>query len=76
MDEIKFEEALEKLEEIVGSLESGELSLDKSLAEYEEGIKLVKFCRKKLDHAKKKVEILVKAKDGKLKTELFDETGA
>ena len=51
MAEAKFEDALKNLEKIVEDLEGGELSLDKSLARYEEGIKLVKFCQKKLDLA-------------------------
>jgi exodeoxyribonuclease VII small subunit len=67
--EIKFEEALKKLEEIVNQLESGDVSLDASLAKYEEGVKLVKLCQKKLENAKKKIEILVKTKDGKVKAE-------
>ena len=67
--EIKFEEALKKLEEIVGQLESGDISLEGSLAKYEEGVRLVKLCQKKLEAAKKKIEILVKTKDGKIKIE-------
>jgi len=72
MTEIKFEDALKKLEKIVEALETGELSLDASLEKYEEGVKLVRLCQKKLEEAKKKVEILVKTKDGKLKLEPFD----
>lgn len=73
MAEIKFEEALEKLEEIVSGLESGDISLEESLAKYEEGVKLVRLCQKKLNEAKKKIEILVKTKDGKIKAEPFNE---
>lgn len=57
---IKFEEALKKLEKIVQCLESGESSLEDSLALYEEGITLFRFCTSKLEEAKKKVEILTK----------------
>jgi exodeoxyribonuclease VII small subunit len=71
MAEIKFEDALKKLEKIVSDLESGEISLDESLAKYESGVKLVRVCQKKLEEAKKKVEILIKTKDGKIKTETF-----
>ena len=74
MAETKFEDALKNLEKIVEGLEGGELSLDKSLARYEEGIKLVRFCQKKLEQAKKKVEILVKTKDGKVKLEPFGDS--
>lgn len=64
--EMKFEQAVEKLEEIVDKLESGEIGLDESLKEYEEGTKLLKFCTAKLDEVEKKIEILVKDKGGKV----------
>jgi len=71
--EMKFEEALKKLEKTVSDLESGELSLDDSLKKYEEGVKLAQFCSKKLETARRKVEILVKTSGGKLETRPFDE---
>jgi exodeoxyribonuclease VII small subunit len=70
--EMKFEEMMKKLEEIVADLESGEMSLDESLEKYEEGVKLLRLCRKRLDETKRKVEILVK-KGGKLSAEPFEE---
>lgn len=75
MAEIKFEEALKRLEEIVGELEKGDLSLDDSLAKYEEGIKLSVLCTKKLEVAKKKIETLVKTSEGKFSLKPFDESG-
>jgi len=71
--EMKFEEALKKLEKTVSDLESGELSLDDSLKKYEEGVKLVQFCSKKLDSARRKVEILVKTGGGKTEARPYDE---
>lgn len=71
MSEIKFEEALKKLEKIVKELEEGNLSLDDSLKKYEEGIKLTSLCSKKLEGAKRKVEILVKKEGGKIESEPF-----
>ncbi len=71
--EIKFEDALKKLEKIVGDLENGNISLDEALEKYEEGIRLSKVCAKKLEVAKKKVEILLKAEDGSLELKPFDE---
>lgn len=71
MAEMKFEEAMKKLEDIVGKLENGNISLDESMTKYEEGVRLVRLCQKRLDEAKKKVEILVKSKDGKIKIEPF-----
>jgi len=74
MSDIKFEDALKNLERIVGELERGDLSLDDSLAKYEEGIKLSCLCAKKLESAKKKVETLIKTAEGKYDTKAFDET--
>ena len=73
MAEIKFEDALKKLEKIVEELEKGDLPLEDSLAKYEEGIKLSRICQKKLETAKKKVELLIKSKEGKFKLEPFTE---
>lgn len=69
--EMKFESALGKLEEIVDKLESGDIGLDESLKLYEEGMKLLKFCTAKLDEVEKKIEILVKDKNGKVYTKSF-----
>ena len=71
MAEMKFEDALKKLEKIVSELEGGELSLDESLKRYEEGVKLSRILSKELDAAKKKVEVLVKKDDGKFDLEPF-----
>ena len=61
-----FESALARLEEIVTAMESGNAMLDESLALYEEGVKLIKFCTKALDDAEQKVKILQKGEDGML----------
>lgn len=74
MAEMKFEEALKRLEKIVEGLEAGDLSLDDALEKYEEGIKLSKLCAKKLELAKKKVELLVKSEDGSVELKPFDES--
>lgn len=70
--EMKFEDALKKLEKIVSDLESGDLALDDSLKKYEEGVKLAQFCSKKLESARKKVEILVKSGSGKKENRVED----
>ena len=59
-----FEAALSRLEEIVRSMEGGTAMLDESLALFEEGVGLVKFCTKALDDAEQKVKILQKEEDG------------
>lgn len=73
MSEMKFEDALKKLETVVGELESGDLALDVSLEKYEEGVKLIRLCQKKLGEARKRIEILVKTKEGKIKIEPFED---
>lgn len=70
--EQKFEDMMKKLEEIVRDLESGDMPLDESLKKYEEGMGLIKICRKRLEETKRKVELLVK-KDGKAGLEPFKE---
>lgn len=67
----KFETALKKLEDIVRRLEGGSLSLDDSLKAFEEGVKHASFCAKKLDEAERKVEVLLKRKDGAFSREPF-----
>jgi exodeoxyribonuclease VII small subunit len=66
-----FETALAQLEQIVEQLESGELSLEDSLAAFETGVGLVKQCNQKLNEVEKKIEILIKDKEGKLQLKEF-----
>ncbi|HDZ77255.1 MAG TPA: exodeoxyribonuclease VII small subunit [Candidatus Omnitrophica bacterium] len=63
MAEIKFEDALKRMEKLVAELEDGKLTLEEAVKKYEEGIKLSLVCSKTLDSAKRKVEVLMK-KDG------------
>ena len=64
MKEIRFEEAIKRFEEIVNRLEAGDIPLDDSIKLFEEGEKLYQICLKRLDEAEKKVEILLKDKNG------------
>ena len=64
--EMTFETAVTRLEEIVRKLEGGTAALDDSLALFEEGVKLVKFCNNKLETAEQKVKMLVSDKDGNM----------
>ncbi len=68
----KFEEALQELETIVQRLEDGNLSLDESLALFEDGIKLSRLCSQRLDEAEKRVEILLKNENGSLSRQPFE----
>lgn len=55
---MNFEESLERLEDITAKLESQDISLEDSLKMFEEGIRLSRFCEKKLTEAEQKLEIL------------------
>ena len=68
----KFEISLKKLEEVVKRLESGELSLEDSMKAFEEGVKHAAICTKKLNEAERKVEVLLKRKDGTFAREPFE----
>ncbi|MGO9126618.1 MAG: exodeoxyribonuclease VII small subunit [Terriglobales bacterium] len=67
----KFEESILRLEKIVQELEKGEVPLEKSLTLFEEGMQLSATCRKELEQAEGKVEILLK-QNGKLQAESFE----
>ncbi len=68
---VKFEQAMARLEAIVGELEKGDLPLDESLKIFEEGIRLSKNCLKVLEEAEKKVEVLVQDTNGKRELRAF-----
>ena len=72
-EEIPFEEAMTKLESITVELEKGNLSLEESMAKFEEGMKLSKTCNEILQNAEKKITILLE-ENGTLKEENFDPT--
>ena len=61
-----FEKAMEKLEQIVRELESGDQPLEKALKKFEEGVKLSKFCSEKLDETEKRITILLQNQEGNL----------
>jgi len=62
-----------KFEVIVKEMEKGDLPLEQSLKLFEEGVALSGSCRKELEEAEGKIEILLK-QDGKMKTEAFGES--
>jgi exodeoxyribonuclease VII small subunit len=73
MAEKKFETAMARLEEIVQKLEQGDLPLEQSLKLFEEGIRLSRICNTRLEEAERKVEILLKDKDGNMIAKPFEE---
>jgi exodeoxyribonuclease VII small subunit len=70
---MKFEESLNRLEEIVKNLEEGEISLEESLPLFEEGMKLLSKLKDYLADAETKIEKLIKDSDGKFKTDEYRE---
>ena len=66
-----FESAIKRLEAIVEELESGNLALDDALKKFQEGVKISRFCSKKLDETEKKVAILLKDEEGEVRSEPF-----
>jgi len=72
--ELSFEQALNRLEEIAQSLESGDVPLEDSLKMFEEGMKLIEFCNSKLNEAQKKVQKLTRSENGDFVTEPLDKT--
>lgn len=67
----KFETALGELENLVEQLESGDLSLEDSLAAFEKGVGLVKLCNQKLNDVEKKIELLVRDKEGRVQLKVL-----
>lgn len=72
VDAMSFEAALKRLEEVVGELESGRLSLEDSLQRFEEGMRLSKLCQQKLKGVELKIEKLVQ-ENGRLVSRPLDE---
>ena len=70
--ELKYEEALKRLEKLVAELDKSELDLETRLKKFEEGTRLARLLVKKLDQAKKKVEVLVKSNVGETTLVPFD----
>lgn len=67
-----FEKAMDELEKIVKSLESGDLPLEKALEKFEAGIKLSRYCSETLDQAEKRVSLLMADKEGRPEETPFD----
>ena len=74
-EKMKFEEAMEELEQIVGQMEEGGLTLEESIERFERGIRLSQVCAKQLEKAELKVEKLTQSVSGKLEIERFDDKG-
>ncbi|HUR38538.1 MAG TPA: exodeoxyribonuclease VII small subunit [Planctomycetota bacterium] len=71
----KFEDYLRQVEDTVKSLEGGKLGLEESIEKYETGIKALRQCYGILEQAEKKIQLLVKEKDGSLTARDFEPAG-
>ena len=71
-NKMKFEDAINRLDEIVRALEDGNTPLDRALELYENGIALVRFCNEKLDSAEQKINMLVSGADGQITKTPFE----
>jgi exodeoxyribonuclease VII small subunit len=71
--EQSFEVALKRLEEVLDSLEHGNLNLEESVKAFEEGVGLVRLCHGKLDEVERRVELLLKDEAGRFITKPFPE---
>ena len=72
-ENLSFEEAMSKLEEISGKLEAGDIALEDSINLFTDGMKLSEICSKKLENAERKISMLVKDDEGKLHEVEFGE---
>jgi exodeoxyribonuclease VII small subunit len=71
MTDLKFEECLARLEQIVAALESGNLALEESLKVFEEGVTLARHCARYLEAAERRIELLAKDDSGATTTRPF-----
>ena len=65
----KFEQAIAELEDVVGKLEKGELTLDESIDFFQKGVELSKYCSKRLDEAERKITLLIEKENGEISEE-------
>ncbi|OPX43436.1 exodeoxyribonuclease 7 small subunit [Ruminiclostridium hungatei] len=62
--QMSFEEAISQLEQIVARLEKGEVSLEESISDFQQGIELSRYCAARLDEAEKKISVLLQDEEG------------
>lgn len=64
VEAVSYEQAAERLEQVVHDLEQGSLTLEESLALFQEGVELTRLCTRLLDEAERKIEVLTLDEDG------------
>ena len=67
--QLSFESALKKLQTITDELETAELPLEKSIAKYEEGVRLAQYCESLLSSMEQRIEVIKKDSDGNFETD-------
>ena len=70
--DISFEQAMERLEEIVSSMESDRMPLDEMVGSYEEGMTLLQVCRQRIETARQRIELIHLKADGKAELAAFE----
>lgn len=63
-DEVSFEDAMQRLDEIVAEMEDAQPTLEDMISSYEEGVRLLKLCRQRIDGARRRVELISGDLDG------------
>ncbi len=71
MENLSFEDAMKELESVVNELETGDLTLDKSIEKFKKGVELSNYCNNLLENAEKTVTILVEKSDGTFEEDNF-----
>ncbi|MGO1713021.1 MAG: exodeoxyribonuclease VII small subunit [Senegalia sp. (in: firmicutes)] len=72
--EIKFEEAIIELDNIIDRLEIGDLNIDNAIDEFKRGIKLYNQCYKKIEETEGKIKLILEDNNGKIKESNFEMT--
>jgi exodeoxyribonuclease VII small subunit len=73
---LKFEQAMERLDAIVEAMESGEIGIEESIAKYEEAMQLAAHCRRILDESEQRIKKIQVDAAGQLRTEPFEPPAA
>lgn len=74
IEELPFDEALDRLESLAGELEDGAVPLEESLRVYEQAVALFRHCRSRLSHVEQKLEVLTRDLDGEPITQPADDS--
>lgn len=64
--DISYEQAMERLQEILAAMENGDMTLEESISSYETAVGLIKQCRALLDAADRRIEVLKEQADGEV----------